>query len=174
MTVERSVGNVVTGWHKETFGREDGAARAARAKLRRCKSPAEALLVAETHKLNRRFHEIGQKPDADQLALLAVVFSHLHDVQGKKLAEQFGEMSAKDSPRKLSETRFQSLIRNRSHRELISPLRRCLGVLGKDLNCNGYRLATDLYYWTDKTRNDWCFQYFGINFIDSNETEKMQ
>lgn len=174
MTAERKIGDVVVEWHKETFGRDDGVARAARARLRRCKSPAEALLVAETHNLNRRLRDIGQNPGPDRLTLLSIVFSHLHEVRGKKLAAQFGEMSTRDSPRKLSETRFQSLIRNRTHRGLVVPLRRCLGVLGKDLKCDGYRLATDLYFWNDKTRNDWCFQYFGINFMNSIETENTQ
>lgn len=174
MTSERKIGDVVVEWYTEIFERDDGASRAARARLRRCKSPAEALLVSETHDLNWRLRDIGENPDSDQLTLISVVFSHLHDVRGKKLAAQFGESLAKDSPRKLSETRFQSLIRNRTHRDLVVPLRRCLGVLGKDLKCDGYRLAADLYFWNDNTRNDWCFQYFGINFMNSNETENTQ
>ena len=174
MAAEETVGDAVIKWHKETFDRDDGAARAARARLRRCKSPAEALLVAETHHLNRRLRDIGKTPGSDRLALLSVVFAHLDRVHGKRLAVQFGEQSSKDSPRKLSEIRFQSLIRNRTHRDLMAPLRRCLGILGKDLKCEGYRLAEDLYYWSEETRKIWCFQYFGANFTNSNKTENTQ
>ena len=27
-------------------------------------------------------------------------------------------------------------------------------------------LASDLYYWNERTRNSWCFQYFGTGDAD--------
>jgi|GEM_PF-5586223 len=42
---------------------------------------------------------------------------------------------------------------------LIRPLRRALVQI--DSTANVGRLARDLFYWSDKTRNDWCFAYYG-------------
>lgn len=167
------VGRAVIDWYRSVLDRDDGAARAARARLRRCHSPVEALAVAETHDLNRRLKDmIGNAvPGVEQLALVAVAFACLKGVDGDPLAAQFGKKNSADGPRVLSELRFQSLIRIRSCRELMTPLRRSMAVLGRDASCNGWALAEDLYRWNDRVRNKWCFQYFGTGFAEKMQEE---
>ena len=167
------VGAVVE-WYRYSLGRDDGAARAARARLRRCQSTVEALAVAETHELYRRLIEIGPATvrGPDQLALLATAFARLRGVDGRELAVLFGQQDTRDGPRLLSELRFQSLIRVRSHRDLMAPLRRALAVLGPDVSCNGRVLARDLIWWSNRVRNRWCFQYFGSWYTEGWNTEK--
>ena len=174
MTDEKNVSGIVVAWYESSLGRDDGAARAARARLKRCESPVEALAVAETHDLNERLRKLGKNPTADRLALLATTFARLEDVHGDRLAVAFGKKSAKDGPRLLSELRFQSLIRVRSRRDLIVPLRRSLAVLGANPACNGWALAEDLYFWNDRVRNNWCFQYFGAGFARANQGETVR
>lgn len=172
MTDEMTVGDIVIKWYRSSLGRDDGAARAVRARLRRCESPVKALAVAETHDLNKRLKKHGKTPTADQLALLATTFARLKGIDGDKLAAVFGsKRQTKDGPRMLSELRFQSLILVRSHRDLIVPLRRSLAVLGSNPACNGWALAEDLYFWGDKVRSNWCFQYFGAEFAATNREE---
>lgn len=166
-----SVGGIVMEWWWSSLDRDDGQARAARARLRRCESPAEALAVAETHDLNARLKKLDQNPTSDQLALLATVFARLAGVDGERLAVLLGRQTMKDGPRTLSELRFQSLIRIRSRRDLMTPLRRSLSVLGANPACNGHALAEDLYYWNDGVRNRWCFQYFGAEHAEINQEE---
>ena len=170
MTDNKKVSDIVTTWHRETFSRDNGTARAARARLKRCKSPTQALVVAETHDLNRRMRQHGKVPNADQLTLICVIFSHIDNVQGKKLAAQFGAISVNKVP-KLNNMRFQSLIRASSHRDLFVPLRRSLDILGREVACDGCKLAEDLYYWNDMIRNEWCFQYFGASFAKVDKKE---
>lgn len=174
MTDEQSVGAIVVAWHGSSLTRADGSGRTARARLRRCASPVDALAVAETHELYERLKEHGKTPAPDRLALLAATFARLKCVRGDKLAALLGRRAAKDGPRRLSELRFQSLIRVRSHRDLMPPLRRSLAVLGSDPACNGWALAEDLYWWDDDARNRWCFQYFGAEFAAANEGETIQ
>lgn len=174
MTDETSIGKAVIEWYGSSLGRDDGAARTARARLRRCESPAEALAVEVTHDLYRRLREIGTSAGPDRLALLAMTFARLKGVRGDKLAALLGQQKNKDVPRPLSELRFQSLIRVRSHRGLIAPLRRSLRVLGSDPACNGWTLAEDLYFWNEQVRNRWCFQYFGAAFAAANQEETAQ
>lgn len=174
MTDERNLGDVVVEWYRHSLNDDRGAGRAARARLRRGDSPVEALAVAETHILYERLKEAGKRPSPEQLALLAVTFARLKGIHGDKLAASFGKRGTKDAPRTLSELRFQSLIRVRSFRGLIAPLRRCLAVLGPEPSCNGWALARDLYFWSDKVRNDWCFQYFDAGLAGTNYGEIVQ
>lgn len=165
------LGTTVVSWYYEAIGDDFGAARAARARLKRCNSLTDALAISETHSLNQRLLKLGEKPRADQLSLIAVSFANIKGVQGKKIATQFGRLLDKDGTRILSDTRFQSLIRIRERYELIRPLRRAFGVLGNKIECNGYQLAIDLYYWTDEVRNQWCFQYYGADFTNDKKME---
>ena len=174
MTDERSIGAIVVDWYRSSLDRDDGAARAARAQLRRCVSPAEALVVAETHDLDQMMKVHGRVLRPDRLALLATTFCHLKGVRGERLATQFGRRSRKDGPRALSELRFQSLIRARSSRDLIVPLRRSLAALEGDPACDGRALAEDLFWWGESVRNSWCFEYFGAAFARTNQGEKTQ
>lgn len=174
MMENSGIGEIVTRWYRSSLDQDRDSARTARARLKRCSSPAEALAVAETHELNTLLKRHGKRPSADQLALLAVTFARLRSVDGEKLAAAFGARSMKDGPRKLSELRFQSLIRVRTRRDLIAPLRRALAVLGPDLSCNGWVLAEDLYFWNDRVRSNWCFQYFGAELAATNQGETVQ
>ncbi len=173
MTDDSRVGSVVAAWYGAALGSDSGAARAARALLRRCETPAEALTVEETHELfNRlRFHGHGSTT-TDQLALLAITFARFKVIRGDVLASVFGRKLSRDGPRRLSELRFQSLIRASTRRELIRPLRRCLAVLGSEPACNGSLLAEDLYYWSEGVRNRWCFHYFGAALAETHDKEE--
>ena len=166
-----TVGGAVLEWWRLSLGRDDGGTRAARARLRRCNSPAEVLAISETHDLNRHLQTADLTATSDQLALLTTIFAALNGTDGEKLATQFGKKEGKDSPPKLSELRFQSLIRVRSRKELMVPLRRCLAILGPNPVCNGYALAEDLYFWSDEVRNRWCFQYFGAEYAKTGQKE---
>ena len=174
MRESKRIGTAVVEWRGRFMGRDDGSARSVRARLKRCSSPVEALAVGATHELNSRLKELGLNPNASQLALIATTFARLGSVDGEGLAKVFGAKPSKDGPRTLSEIRFQTLIRIKSRRDLIAPLRRSMMVLGPDLSCNGWMLAEDLYYWNDWIRSKWCFQYFGAEFSTTNQGETDQ
>ena len=169
MRDERNIGRAVVEWYRSALEGDHGDARTARARLKRCESPAEALAVAETHDLNRRLKGLNPAaaPTVAQLALLATTFARLKGIDGRELAALFGEKRSSAGPRMLSELRFHSLIRIHSRRELVAPLRRSLWVLGAEASCNGWTLAEDLYWWNDRVRNKWCFQFFGGGFTEN-------
>ena len=64
-------------------------------------------------------------------------------------------------PKTLSGLRFNALIRAKEPRQLMRPLVRALQVAKGAANVR--RLAADLYWWNDKTRTDWCFDYHGAS-----------
>ena len=136
------------GWWARSMG-DDGAARMARAKLRRCDTTADALAIDATHALHLALGGALQNR-ADTLALIAVALANIRTSGPQSAAARMGES--------LSALRFQTLIRSDTA-TLIRPLRRAL--LQIDSTANVGRLARDLYYWSDKIRNDWCFAYYG-------------
>ena len=176
MTKTGDVGLATVEWYRSILGADDGIARATRARLKRCQSTVEAMTIAETHVLFHKLKETadGRTPLPDQVALIAIIFARLKGVEGRKLASRFGEQETRDGPRRLSRLRFQSIIRVRTHRELILPLRRSLEVLGADTSCNGLSLAWDLYSWSEGVRKSWCFQYFGSLAVEGTIKETLK
>ena len=148
-------------WHRE-LGVDTGSARKTRAEFRRAETPLAVLGVAAVHKLNCELVQAGydlrnRADGPDWLALIARILAHVTEPKGAPLAQKFG---AGDPPR-LSRIRFDALIRSENPRELGSLLVRALRIVkgGTDLQ----RLANDLYWWNDRVRTDWCFDYHGAS-----------
>ncbi len=151
------VGNICYRWWQRSLSSETGRGRAARARLRNAASPVEAALIEETFELYNELRKAqDRKPDAETLALIAISLARIKKDTEQKAAERFGRKNG--DTRRLSELRFQRLVRTPDPAELIAPLRRALAVID---NCANIRaLARDLYYWNEDTRIRWCFQYY--------------
>lgn len=160
MTNIPSIAEVCKGWWDTCIAAETGSARQARSELRRAVGVTDALGVSATHELNRRLvragHDLRQRRDGpDRLALLAVSLAHVKEDLGATVAQRFGT----GDPKALSSLRFNALIRAKEPRRLLRPLVRALQVAKGSANVR--RLAADLYWWNDKTRANWCFDYHG-------------
>ena len=160
MSETGSPGAICAHWWHQVFGRDDGPARTTRARLRRCTAASEALTIDAVHDLNSRLRAKGFRPDADRLALVAIALAHVAEAGEPKLATEFGRRAGKDRPRALSEQRFQAVIRTARHAELIVPLRRAMAIVRR-VGVAVAPMASDLYFWSENTRTQWCFQYFG-------------
>ena len=160
MSEAKSPGAVCAAWWHQTFGSDDGAARMARARLRRSATAMEALSVEAVHDLNARLRDAGHRPAADGLALLATVLAQVSENGPLRLATAFGRREHKDAPRALSTLRFQSLISTIDPTELITALRRAMAIV-RATPIDVAALAADLYRWDQSVRTAWCFQYFG-------------
>ncbi len=147
-------------WWDTCIAAETGGARQARAELRRAASVTEALGVSATHELNRRLVSAGfdlrkRRDGPDRLALIAVALAQMTEDLSRSAAQQFGA----GDPKALSGLRFNALIRAKEPRQLFRPLARALRIIKGAANVR--RLAADLYWWNDKTRTNWCFDYHG-------------
>ena len=123
---------------------------------------ADALGISATHELNRRLvgagHDLRQRRDGpDRLALIAVALAQVAQDRRETAAQRLGA----GEPKTLSGLRFNALIRAKEPRRLMRPLVRALQVAEGAANVR--RLAADLYWWNDKTRTDWCFDYHGAS-----------
>ena len=161
-TRPRFPGMVCAGWWRQALAGDDGPARMARARLRRCATPAQALTVEAVHDLNGRLRAAGHRPGADRLALVAIGLAHVDESGDDRLAEAFGRRETRGGPRVLSELRFQALMHAADCTDLIAPLRRAMaGMRGTPVDVAA--LAADLYRWDEDTRTAWCFQYCGAS-----------
>lgn len=163
----RTPGQIILSWWGRDLGHnpdfDSGAARKARAQLRRASSPSEVLAQGVTHRLHRSLIEAGAgqrfagSGGPERLALIAVVIAGIDAHARRSLPARFGEKQD-DHPR-LSHLRFQRILRAGQAWELAVRLRRALPLAGRTANVAG--LGTDLLHWNENTRNRWCFDYFG-------------
>ncbi len=155
----RPVGDVCYNWWRSAQASDTGRARKTRAQLRRADTPLAALSVAEVHRLNKALSEAGyglQTGDGpDRLALIAVALAHVNDGHGATAPCRFGA----GKPPPLSLIRFEALIRTKAPRDLIRPMARALKIIGGKADVRA--LARDLFYWSECTRTNWCFDYHG-------------
>ncbi|WP_457647258.1 type I-E CRISPR-associated protein Cse2/CasB [Profundibacter sp.] len=151
-----TVGSICARWWGESLANDRGPSRKTRAELRRADGPVAALALAAVHELNARLRAAGFAPAPERLALIAAALAHVDQEQGgARAAQAFG---AGDPPA-LSTIRFNALIRAENVSDLWRPLVRALKMVkGK---VNAARLAEDIFYWNDKTRTKWCFDYYG-------------
>ena len=163
MTDKRSsAGDICARWWRSAIDADTGHARNTRAELRRADTPLAVLGVSAVHDLNRELEEAGYRlrhhiDGPDRLALIAVVLAHVKEGRGANAARRFGA----GVPKPLSVLRFNTLIRTNSLRELIRPLVRALAIIGGSTDVR--KLADDLYWWNDRVRTEWCFDYYGAS-----------
>lgn len=146
------IGKAALRWWHEALS-DSGRGRANRAKLRRASSAVEALGLEATHDLHK---QLGRdlKHRGETLALIAVALANIRENVATGAPER---MEGRVKP-----DRFESLVRIPAPGDLIAPMRRAL--IGIDAQANVPALARDLFYWSDKTRNDWCFAYYGARY----------
>jgi CRISPR type I-E-associated protein CasB/Cse2 len=164
-----------------------GESRAAAARLRRCTSVFDALLLSETHQLIKMVRRSGDKClayDADQrLAVLAIALAHIKTTSAIPFAAALGRTfdgrppntKAGERPR-LSPTRFGALLRAADARDwddFARALRRSLAILG-DAAFNTQGLIGDVLHMGDRTLQRWAYRYWQTSApgeIDSPSTQ---
>ena len=174
MTRFPSPASVAKDWWNSCIAADVGVTRQARAQLRRATSVTDALGLRATHDLHLRLaavgHDLRERVDGpDRLALIAVALAHVTEDLGESAAIRFG--SGKPTPT-LSGLRFDAIIRSTEPRQLMRPLARALRIIRGGANVS--RLAGDLYWWGDRVRTRWCFEYHGATdaIPITKETEK--
>ena len=161
-------GTVARRWWDETFARDDGRARAARAELRRCTTVMDVLTVESPHRLSQRLRRHGRHTTPGQIAVMALGLARIREPGTRSIAWVLGERKTPQAPPRLSRRRFDRLVRAATHEALIPPLRAAMAMvrnepLGIEV------LARDLYHWNATVAARWCYQYYGE--LDTREPE---
>jgi CRISPR system Cascade subunit CasB len=159
MTVKNNFSETILEWWRENIAnRESGRARALAARLRRA-GVIETLAEPEVHILAQRLGLGRSERDAAQIVRLVQALAEVRENDPQRLARRLGGPEPA-----MSSLRFQRLLRSRGE-ELTTALRRALPMV--DRRCNVAQLGRDLLNWDDercgdRTRAEWCFEYFGV------------
>lgn len=164
---EKTPGQVILTWWGRALGNTSefnhGAARKARAQLRRASNPSEVLALQVTHDLHHDLVHVGAGPrftgpgGPQRLALIAAVIAGLDKNGRTSLPARFGEKQ--DDRPHLSHLRFQRILRAGDDWTLAVRLRRAMPIVNRMASVAG--LGADLLYWSEDIRSRWCFDYFG-------------
>ena len=155
---KKTPGQVILSWWGRRLNSDTGAARKARAQLRRATSPSEVLALDVTHDLHGHLGINLARGDGPlRLALVAATVAGLNSSVRASLPRRFGEGDGDN--RHLSPLRFQRILRAGDDWELAIRLRRALPIVGRTANVAG--LGADLLRWGEDVRTRWCFDYFG-------------
>jgi CRISPR system Cascade subunit CasB len=141
--------------------------RAALARLRRCATPAEAMVEEATLVLFRRLGlEATDRHRLPRVALIAMVLAHVRadaepDAAGFQppAVRAVGRetLESEDSAR-MSVLRFRRLLAARDDEELAREMRRLVALADGRINVGD--LAASLFFWGDKVRQRWTFEYY--------------
>ena len=136
--------------------------RAARARLRRAKTPLDVIQEPEALRLVARFPPRRR----DRAAVLAGILAFVEEDDNRPVARVIGRESfGSDEPPPMSEARFRRLLQTEAN-ELLDPMRRLL--LLADGKANVGDLSEAVLYWNDKTRKRWIYLYHDVSAYPSN------
>jgi CRISPR system Cascade subunit CasB len=131
--------------------------RGGRAELRRCHTLAEVAFSPAYHRLRHSLESLG-KVNYDGLALVVGLAARIkNDADGGSIAEQTATGKTDGSAR-VSGLRFRRLLKVKEPEELFTAMIRIIALLGGTVNLQS--LAQSVYFWNEKTRKDWAFDYY--------------
>lgn len=131
--------------------------RGDRAELRRCSTLAEVAFTPAYHRLRLDLMKFGAV-NANSLALVAGLAARVkNSIGGNTLAEQMATGKSDGSAR-VSGLRFRRLLKLKEREELFTAMGRVISLLGGAVNLQS--LADSVYYWNDRTRKQWAFEYY--------------
>jgi CRISPR system Cascade subunit CasB len=148
-------GSVLLAWWK---GLESD--RGERAFLRRASNIMEVAFSPAYHRLLGRLQEQSGTVNREALAALAGLATHVktHTDSGGSLAKQMATPKAGGSGARVSGLRFRRLLAVAEREELYPLFIRVIRLL--DGNVNLLSLANAVYWWNEKTRKQWAYDYY--------------
>jgi len=130
-----------------------------RAQLRRCRTVNEVTLQPAYHRLVHALQRHARL-NALSLALVAALAAHIKaDTTEASFAAQMAAPRGEGGRARVSGLRFRRLLQVEEHERLLHPLIRIVRLL--DGRANLLRLANDAYWWNDRVRRQWAFDYYG-------------
>lgn len=165
-------GSAKGSWASDWWARLDREDRAARAQLRRCQTPLEALLVPATFRLMPAAARADDRR-APYYGVVAATLAHVRedDPDRKPVARAIGRATINDDEALLSELRFRRLLEADTPEELMTGMRRLVRIAGGRVHVDD--LARSILNWGDAVKRRWAFDYYAAG-IARPEPEKSE
>ena len=133
-------------------------ARGARAALRRCRSAQEIAFVPAFHRLRHDLSRIAPV-DAEKLAVVAGILSHVRkNDYSLRFAQQMATSKDGGDRARVSGLRFRRLLKIEGRDDLYGAIVRIVRLLDGSVNIAS--LADGVYWWNERTKNNWAFDYY--------------
>jgi CRISPR system Cascade subunit CasB len=164
-----SVGAIAAAWWRYTCG-SDAPDSSTRARLRRCRNNVEAATEPVALLLARRLGAFapGAHPnDAERAIGLARVLASVRTEASETPLRALGwrnfpgdraEADAGAERPRLGESRFRRLLTVPGGEEQVVAFRRLVALMDETANVSA--LANDFWYWSDRTKQRWAFDYY--------------
>jgi CRISPR system Cascade subunit CasB len=130
--------------------------RGDRAELRRCADLLQVMQTEAFHGVRQRLIAAGlseSESHSPRLAAIVALAAHVKAVSKESLPEAF---SSGDKP-PVSPLRFRQILEAADDDEHFTRLRRVLPLI--DGRANLPTLAADVWYWSDRVRKRWVYDY---------------
>ena len=144
-------------WHdltSETATRR-GQRRAARARLRRARTPLEMIQEPEALRLIASLP--GEKPD--RVAILAGILAFVDKSDDSPVPRAIGRAKLDDEAALMSEGRFRRLLQTDGD-DLMDAMRRLVHLTKRKANV--YDLSFSVLRWGDIVKKRWIFEYYNV------------
>lgn len=135
--------------------------RGDRAALRRASSIEQAVFNPGFHRLWRKLKDTPWHRE-ERVALIAALAARAKDHDPRKsFAAQLGSPPAGREKARFSGLRFRRLLQASHPNELLQACSRAIAMCDGRINLTC--LAKDVYWWNDRTRKQWAFDYYDAN-----------
>ena len=147
-----------------------------RANLRRCNTPSETVFLPVSQILISKLKEsedIPFKLSSDKICAIAGILSHVKENIPINFARHLSQKKSGSEQSLVSDIRFRRILQfnNISEDELF--FQRIIRVVHHiDYKANIYYLFSSLYFWGDKVKKQWAYDYYGTASTNENETEE--
>jgi CRISPR system Cascade subunit CasB len=114
--------------------------------------------------------EFADPCELENIALCAAAIANVRDDDPRHPARVLGPPGPNATEQALLKpTRFRRLIDARDSEDRLTVLRRAIAVGGFRMNVR--ELAYACFFWTDMTRQDWLFEYYGARTDPTTDSE---
>jgi CRISPR system Cascade subunit CasB len=148
----------------------------ARGKLRRCRTPIEALALPTTLDLMVRLGWKAPEQDqsdwfAERIAAAAMVLAHVREDSTQPVARSLGRQRGRDQP-VLSSSRWERLCRAEGHENIATEFTRIVQMIGGTANV--VDLVSAIRWWdhnaNHRTKQQWIYAYHGVDMPMQNNS----
>jgi CRISPR type I-E-associated protein CasB/Cse2 len=148
----------------------------ARGKLRRCRTPIEALALPTTLDLMVRLGWKAPEQDnydwfGERIAAAAMVLAHVREDSTQPVARSLGRQRGRDQP-VLSSSRWERLCRAEGHEDIATEFTRIVQMIGG--TANAVDLVFAILSWdhdtNHRTKQRWIYAYHGVDIPMQNSS----
>jgi CRISPR system Cascade subunit CasB len=132
--------------------------RGDRAELRRCGTLAEVVFTPAYHRLRQAVCRYGAIHEDGLAAMAGLAAKVKTNVAENSIAEQMASGKGDSARARVSGLRFRRLLKAKDQEELFTSMGRVIALLDESVNL--LSMAQSVYFWNDRTRKQWAFDYY--------------